>query len=395
MVALSADTERFAGSYHGPVRELLRSVWREPRPVPPSPRAWWDWALVAVLVPLAVAEGVLRADLSDRVFSVVVDIGLMSTLLWRRSRPLAAVAVAFGGVAVCSVVMGREFPDQDVMVYLLLLPFALFRWGSGREMVLGAAIMLGKVGLSAALGHLLPSDALAGVIVLFSAMTLGAAVRYRSRARARELDQVKLVERERLARDLHDTVAHHITAMAIRAQAGIATASTDPSAAVDALRVIDAEAGRALDEMRSIVRILRTEGPVDPVDLAPNPGVADLGRLVSLSRGGPAVAVEVDGELDDLPSPVAAAVYRLAQEAVTNARRHARHATRIDVRVVADDTEVRLRVSDDGEPRASGAPGYGLIGMSERANLLGGTCAAGPNADRGWTVTAVLPRSSR
>lgn len=380
-------------------------MWREPRPVPPSARVWWDWALVAVLVPLAVVEGVTRADLPDRVLSAVVAAGLVSTLLWRRSKPLAAVAVGFGVGAVGTVVLGREFPDQDVMVYLLLLPFALFRWGSGREMVLGAAVMLGKVGLSAVLGHLNPADALAGVVVLFSAMTLGAAVRYRSRARARELDQVKLVERERLARDLHDTVAHHITAMAIRAQAGIATAGTDPSAAVDALRVIDAEAGRALDEMRSIVRILRTADPADPANpadpsepagLAPNPRVADLERLVSLSRGGPAVAVEVDGDIDDLPSPVAAAVYRLVQEAVTNARRHARNATRIDVRVVADDAEVRLRVNDDGEPvprRSSGARGYGLIGMSERANLLGGTCAAGPDADRGWTVTAVLPRA--
>lgn len=367
--------------------------------MPPSARVWWDWALVAVLVPLAVVEAVLRAGLTDRVLSAVVAAGLVSTLLWRRSRPLAAVAVGFGVGALGTVVLGYEFPDQDVMVYLLLLPFALFRWGSGREMALGAAVMLGKVGLSAALGHLRPPDALAGVIVLFSAMTLGAAVRYRHRARARELDQVKLVERERLARDLHDTVAHHITAMAIRAQAGIATAGTDPSAAVDALRVIDAEAGRALDEMRSIVRILRTADaadPEEPAGLSPHPRVADLERLVSPPRGGPAVAVEVDGDIDDLPSPVAAAVYRLAQEAVTNARRHARNATRIDVRVTADDAEVRLRVNDDGDPvprRSSGARGYGLIGMGERVNLLGGTCAAGPDADRGWTVTAVLPRA--
>jgi signal transduction histidine kinase len=77
---------------------------------------------------------------------------------------------------------------------------------------------------------------------------------------------------------------------------------------------------------------------------------------------------------------------------VTNARRHARHATRVDVRVDADERSVRLRVSDDGDSRAAGSPGYGLVGMAERAGLLGGTCAAGPNPDRGWTVTAVLPR---
>ncbi|GGS58872.1 sensor histidine kinase [Actinokineospora fastidiosa] len=371
------------------MRELLRSVWREPPPVLSAPRVWWDWALVAVLAPLAVVEAMTKSGLHHRGLSAVVVAGLVFTLLWRRSRPLLMVGIVFGVFTVVSVALGREFPDQDIAVFVLLLPFALFRWGSGRHAVLGAAIMLGKVGLSAAVGHLRPVEALGGVTVLLFAMALGAAVRYRASARARAVDQVRLVERERLARDLHDTVAHHVTAMAIRAQAGMATAATDPTAAVDALRLIDAEAARALDEMRGIVRILRAE---QPDDLAPNPRVADLRRLVSHS--GPVVAVELRGDVDDLPSPVAAAVYRLAQEAITNARRHARHATRVDVRVVADHAEVRVLVSDDGEAgHLSGAPGYGLIGMRERANLLGGTCAAGPDPDGGWTVTAVLPRA--
>jgi signal transduction histidine kinase len=108
------------------------------------------------------------------------------------------------------------------------------------------------------------------------------------------------------------------------------------------------------------------------------------------------VDVEFVGDLDDLPPTVGSAIYRLAQESVTNARRHARHATRIAVSVAADERSVRLRVSDDGDTgatRSLAAPGYGLIGMIERADLLGGTCEAGPNADRGWTVTAVLPRN--
>jgi signal transduction histidine kinase len=223
------------------------------------------------------------------------------------------------------------------------------------------------------------------VVVLVLAMAVGAAVRYRARARTRELDQVKLLERERLARDLHDTVAHHVSAMAIRAQAGIATAASDPNAAIDALRIIDGEAARALDEMRGVVRILRTEA-----DLTPGPRIGDLAHLVS--RTGPSVEVEIIGDTDELPSAVGAAIYRLAQEAVTNARRHARHATRIDVHVVVDETSVRLCVSDDGLLRQSRSTGYGLTGMKERATLLGGTCEAGPNTVRGWTVTAVLPR---
>ncbi|TDV54853.1 signal transduction histidine kinase [Actinophytocola oryzae] len=366
-------------------------MWREPRPTPGPPRLWWDWVLVSVLATAALLEGLLRQDLSWRVLSLVICVGLVATLLWRRSRPLLMVAIAFGVCMLGSVVVGGDFPKQDVLVYLVLLPFSLLRWGSGRDAVLGAALILAKIGFSGLLGYLSPGDTLAGVVVVFAVMAIGAAFRYRTRARARELDQAKLLERERLARDLHDTVAHHVSAMAIRAQAGIATAATDPNAAVDALKIIDAEAARALDEMRGMVRILRTE---DPVALTPGPRLTDLERLASTSD--PRVEVTVEGGAQAVASPVGAAVFRLAQEAVTNARRHARHATRIEVRVVVDDTSVHVRVSDDGEPgllRPSGAPGYGLTGMIERASLLGGTCEAGPNADRGWTVNAVLPRT--
>ena len=345
--------------------------------------------LLAALVPTAVLEGVLRQDVNWRVLSVVVAAGLVPTLLWRRTHPLLMVAVVFGVLVLSSLVAGAEFPNQNVLVYVLLLPFALFRWGSGREAVLGAAIMLGKLGVSVALGYMRLGDALGGVVILVAVMAVGAAFRYRARARTRELDQVKLLERERLARDLHDTVAHHVSAMAIRAQAGIATAAADPDAAVDALKVIDAEAARALDEMRGMVRILRAEGPAD---LSPGPRLADVERLAA--KGRPSVDVQVVGDADGLPSPVGAAVFRLAQEAVTNARRHARHATRIEVHVLIDDTNVHVRVTDDGAPHPAGPHGYGLTGMVERANLLGGTCEAGPNADRGWTVSAVLPKGA-
>lgn len=362
-------------------------MWREPRPAPPPARPWWDWALAGALVIAAVLEGVLRPGLEWRALSVVISAGLVVTLLWRRSRPLLMVAIAFGVCGVAPMLVGTEFPQQNVLVYMVLLPFALFRWGSGREAVLGAAIMFGKVGVDAALGFLGLGDAIAGIIVLFSVMALGAAVRYRARARGRELEGVKLLERERLARDLHDTVAHHVSAMAIRAQAGIATSATHPDAAVDALRVIDAEATRALDEMRGMVRILRADSPAD---LSPGPRVTDLTRL------GPPVDVTITGDVDSLASPVSAAIYRLGQEAVTNAQRHGRHVTRIEVRVEADDTAVRLSVRDDGDPpgRQNGS-GYGLVGMTERAELLGGTCEAGPAPDRGWAVTAVLPRTTR
>jgi signal transduction histidine kinase len=211
--------------------------------------------------------------------------------------------------------------------------------------------------------------------------------------RMRELDQVKLLERERLARDLHDTVAHHVSAMAIRAQAGLATSRSQPQAATEALSLIESEASRALAEMRTMVRVLRRN---EPAELAPNPRIGDLTQLADQTRPGPPVEVEIAGAVDDLPPSVDAAIYRLAQESVTNARKHARHATRIRVSVTADDTSVRLRVSDDGDTsgtRPAGPPGHGLIGMIERAQLLGGSCEAGPDPAGGWTVTAVLPRN--
>jgi signal transduction histidine kinase len=246
------------------------------------------------------------------------------------------------------------------------------------------------MGLSAVVGATRPSDAVAGVAIVLSVMALGAAFRFRAGARTREFDQVKLLERERLARDLHDTVAHHVSAIAIRAQAGLATSVSRPGAAVEALRVIEAEASRTLTEMRGIVRVLRRD---EPAGLAPSPRIADLAQLAGRHRDGPSVDVEVHG---DVPPSMGATIYRMAQESVTNARRHARHATRIEVRVDADAASVRLRVSDDGDTsivRPTGSSSYGLIGMIERAHLLGGTCEAGPTPDGGWTVTAVLPRT--
>jgi signal transduction histidine kinase len=113
---------------------------------------------------------------------------------------------------------------------------------------------------------------------------------------------------------------------------------------------------------------------------------------------GPRVDVQLAGDLDDLRPLVGAAVYRIAQESITNAVRHARHATRIDVRITGDRDCVRVTVRDDGDAgtrAADRSSGYGLVGMTERAALLGGSLEASPNAERGWTVTAVLPREGK
>lgn len=342
---------------------------------------------------VAVLEGVLRPDLPWRAVSVTVTVGLVPTLLWRRTRPLLMVVIVFATTSLAPLLTDGDALETYTMVYVLVLLYSLFRWGSGREVAIGLTIMLVTVSLSLFSGRLTPGDTVGAFAVTFSAVALGGALRYRAGARMRELDQIKLLERERLARDLHDTVAHHISAMAIRAQAGIATSASRPNSATEALHVIEAEAARALDEMRALVRLLRRD---QPAESAPGRRITDLEQLASPGRSGPSVDVEISDDIGDLPLPVEAAIYRIAQESVTNARRHARHATRIEVRVAADDTSVRLRVSDDGDSglvRPAGSPGYGLIGMIERADLLGGTCEAGPAPDRGWTVTAVLPRT--
>ncbi|WP_433795988.1 sensor histidine kinase [Actinoplanes sp. CA-252034] len=363
--------------------EPLRALLAEPRPPDPPARSRRDLALVAVLLVVVPVEGLLRTDVSDRVATVIMTAALVPALLWRRERPLPTVAVVFAGSWIFAVLVGHQ-PELVSGAFVLLLAHAVVRWGSGREMVAGVGLILVKVAATER-----GTDLVAGFLVMTAVFALAAAMRYRSRLRARELDQAKLLERERLARDLHDTVAHHVSAMAIRAQAGIAVSRTTPEAAVDALRVIEAEAVRALGEMRTMVRALRDR---EPAELAPSPAIADLAALAGPSPEGPEVTVEIDEGLGELSPAVGTAVFRLAQESVTNARRHARHATRIAVRVSAEAARVRLSVSDDGDGGGVRGGGFGLAGMRERAELLGGICEAGPAAGRGWTVTAVLPR---
>jgi len=186
------------------VRAVLRSVWEEPRPPAAPVRVWRDWGLVAVLVPAAVLEGVLRSALPSRGLSVAVTVGLVATLLWRRTRPLLVVGVVFIVLGLLSVLTAGAVPQMDTGAYVLVLPYALFRWGSGREAVIGSALVIAKLGLSALPGVTRSGNVVLGYAVVVAAMALGAVFRFRAGMRMRELDQARLLERERLARDLHD-----------------------------------------------------------------------------------------------------------------------------------------------------------------------------------------------
>jgi signal transduction histidine kinase len=379
------------------LRNAVRSLWAEPRAPHPPRRVWWDWVLVAVLASTALLEGVLRDHVAWRPVALVLGVGLVFTLLWRRTHPLAVVAVVFGSLIVLDIatLIGTDEPvGLYTMVFVVLLPYSLVRWGSGREVGIGLAIILVALVLGTAVDFTGVLDAVFGSMFLLFPATLGAAVRYRASSRLRELDQVKLREREQLARELHDTVAHHVSAIAIRAQAGRVVAASRPEAAMDALAVIEEEASRTLAEMRVLVGGLRDDSA--PA-LSPQPGVADLERLARNAGDRPRVEVELSGDLEDLAPSVGAAIYRIAQESITNAVRHAPLAPRVAVAGAGHDDCVRLTVRDDGEtgsaPRNS--LGYGLVGMTERAMLLGGSFEAGPGPDRGWTVEAVLPKAAR
>jgi len=369
----------------------LRRLWAEPRAPGAPARVARDWVLVGLVIVIAVLEVTLRDDVVWPVVAFVLVVGLSGTLLFRRTHPLAAIAITLGAAIVVSVVSSVVGTPQSVglgaMGFVLVLGYALYRWGSGRDIVLGTAIVLVSFAAGAGRDYETWGEAVGGFVFMVSPLVLGVSVRVLAQSRARELDQVRLLEREQLARELHDTVAHHVSAMVIRAQAGRVVAATRPEAAREALAVIEAEGSRTLAEMRVLVGALRdTDDPA----LAPTRGLTDV---PGLGAADPRVEVRLSGDLDDLGPAVGAAVFRIAQESVTNALRHARDATRVVVAVTGAPDTVRCTVTDDGDtvllPRAAG---YGIVGMTERATLLGGTITAGPGTARGWVVDAVLPR---
>jgi len=385
------------------MKDAIRSALAEPRVTNPPARVWRDWALVAVLVPIAVLEGIYREDIGWRGASLVLGIAMIFTLLWRRTHPLGVVVIALGSMTALTVAAAQYGVTADVglytSVFMLLLPYSLLRWASGRDSAIGLVFIAAATVVNSVAAAITGStsnailETLIGSAIFFAfPAALGASVRYQTNSRLREIDHVKLSEREQLARELHDTVAHHVSAIVIQAQAGRIASESQPVAAVEALEVIEEEASRTLAEMRTMIGALRDD---EDADLAPQRGVDDIQRLAANTGDSPPVEVRLSGDLDELTASVDAAIYRLAQESITNAIRHAHNATRINVSIDGGVDSVRLSVSDDGDTVATGRnpAGYGLIGMTERATLLGGTLDAGPAPGTGWAVTAVLPKS--
>lgn len=368
-------------------------------------RVWRDWALVAVASVAAVLETTLRSDaefrelpLGWRVASLAAFFAAMVyPLLVRRTRPLRAMAVGFGvllGFGVLMSVLEGPFGGLVSGGFVLVVVYALYRWGSGREGAVGGVLLLAAlvVGTISDPTARTVGNVFGSFIVLSVPVELGLVVRYQRVAQERAVAGAKSREREVLARELHDTVAHHLSAIAVQAQAGQAVAAQRPAAALEVLAVVEDEASRALSELRLMLGTLRAGAEAE---LTPRHGLADLARLARSGPDGLRVEVDVQRGLDDVGPAVGAALYRIAQESVANAVRHARRATWVRVRVEPAGELVQLTVVDDGEGGPGGeGRGFGLLGMAERAQLLGGRFQAGPAAGRGWQVQAELPMRS-
>lgn len=376
-----------------------KAMWTEPAVTSRSTDVRrQDKVFAAVVLVAVVVEVVGRPNLGSRPAVIGLGLALVVAVLVRRVRSLAAVALGFGAfLAVDLAAVARN--AAPVVLYsgavVLVLVYSLFRWGAGRDVLIGMGIVALEFTVSTITDFSGPNDAVGGAAVLLFAAALGAAIRYRVLVRDQLVEQVKLHEREHLARELHDTVAHHVSAIAVQAQAGLILAHTSSeSAAVEALETIECEAVRTLNEMRTMVGVLRDRS--QSPSLAPQRHLADIERLAAGGTDSLRVSVEMRGDLTDLPVGVETAFYRVAQEAVTNAQRHARLATHVEVTVIGNATDLQLIVNDDGAPTAIlKTPGYGLIGMTERVALLGGQLETGPAPDHGWRVRAILPRPRR
>ena len=268
----------------------------------------------------------------------------------------------------------------------MFLFYALCRWSTPIRVVLGFIVSFcAEVVVLLASGGVRAED---WVLALpwFVVAAFGLAMRYRARAIAVRHDQVRLEERNSLARELHDTVAHHVTAIAVQAQAGQYVVDSNPAAAAEVLSSIEQIANESIDEMRRMVGILRSE------DEHPRTAAPESLDVLAVQKGNPLVQVSGDTRLDELPAAIGGALFRIAQESITNARQHSRNVTFVDVVVERTSGRVTMTVDNDGTPttRNSGS-GYGQIGMRERVEALGGTFESSARTSHGWRTSTSIP----
>lgn len=350
-------------------------------------------------------------------------------LIWRRRFP-AAVAVV---VATAFIVAGSvQVPELLVSNIALFIAFySVGAWDANRVrahavrilVIIAMVVWLFVAIYLAALEHL-ESDATTGVgfspfvgFILIQILTnllyFGGAYYYGERGwaaalerqaladrtaelereRERLAEQAVALDRVRIARELHDSVAHHVSVMGVQAGAARSALRSDPDAATTALRHVEDTARSAIDELRGLLSTLRDAGPAADGTPGSTLGVTSLPRLVqeSVDAGLP-TELEVVGEPRPLPPTLSLNLYRIAQEALTNARKHAGPDAEASVRVRYLGDAVELEVANTGRARAVRAPGgLGHLGMRERVATAGGSLEVGPRSRGGYLVRARMP----
>jgi signal transduction histidine kinase len=359
-------------------------------------------ALTAVQVG---ADGSLSAP--EKVGAGTMAVAVAVALSQRRRAPLALAAVTLASIVARPVIP----PGGDGVSYGLAALVAAYTCASaleGRALLAGAAL----TGATAIVLMITDGQDFAGVLfysLLFGAPWVGGRMIRLGRQRQRLLEKQAVLleaqrdeqaraavadERARIARELHDVVAHAISVVVLQARGGRRVLPTDPATAHEAFDVIESTSTQALGEMRRLLGLLRDD---DGVAFAPQPTLARLDELAAEVRAaGLEVAVSVEGEAAPLPPGVDVSAYRIVQEALTNALKHAGPA-RAFVRVTYDDDAVLVEVTDDGlgaaAPALNGVEsgGHGLVGIRERVAIVGGSLDAGPRVEGGYAVRARLP----
>jgi signal transduction histidine kinase len=374
-------------------------------------RGWGFDLLIAFLAVAAALELAIRRDGSDAPqttlwFCIPAAVVVVLGLLARGRFPFGAPAAFWLLAAAASFVDGRLIPYPAGLYLAGML--AAFLLGNLRDAVLarvGLAVVLGSMAtiIVNRPGHS-PGELVFIPLLFGIAWLAGFALNARAEqadaaeARAAQAERERETaarlavaeERARIARELHDIVAHAVSVMVLQVGAvrhklpdGLADES-------DALRGVEQAGRTALAEMRRLLAAMRQDG--DDLELAPQPGLDSVGTLVAdVERAGLPVTLHVEGEATSLPRAIDLSAYRIVQEALTNALKHAR-ARRADVTLRYAPDALRIEVRDDGVGGgASNGPGYGLIGVRERVKIYGGTLTAGTAPGGGFVLDATLP----
>jgi signal transduction histidine kinase len=367
-----------------------------------------DVAVPVLLAVLSVTQLVADRPPGDPTLLTVTALAAVLPLAGRRRAPLAVTGVVTAAVIGQTLVTGGAPPTFASFVAVMICVYTLAREARPAPMAVGlvfvAVAVVTTALLQARATPMEPFEAVYPLVYFGLAGGLGAFVRQRAlrlsaveqRAAAlegeleRESELAAAEERARIARELHDVVAHGLSLMVVQAEAAEEMLARSPEAAVQPLHRVQDTGREALGEMRRLLGVLRTADVETPSRL-PQPSLRRIPELVAEAAGvGLRVDVAVHGDPVELGPGRELAAFRIVQEALTNVRRHAR-ATRAYVQLTWTPTALRVEVTDNGAGRSGTHAGHGLVGMRERAALYGGTLDLGPAPGGGFRVAAVLP----